>query len=63
MRIPIIKNKWEYEIKQNSYGWLLVIAKNKVKVYNQGGFGYRAGAERAARDYFLEDEFGIELNY
>jgi len=61
MRLSILKNKWEYEIrKTETYGYELRIYQNDMMVYRQGGFGSESIAEVEARDYFLLEEFNID---
>jgi hypothetical protein len=66
MKIPIIKSKWEYEVKKREgeglqgYGYELRIFQNDMLVYRQGGYGAISTAEASARDYFLSNEFNID---
>ena len=62
-RIPIVKNNWEYVVipsENGGYGYTILIYKNGVEIYKQGGFGSTGMAQVHARDIFLSDEFGID---
>ena len=54
---------WEYVVipsENGGYGYTILIYKNGVEIYKQGGFGSTGMAQVHARDIFLSDEFGID---
>lgn len=66
MKMPIVKNKWDYDIIKNEgeglagYGYDVVIYKNNIAVNRRGAFGSILGAQWYVEKYFLKAEFNIE---
>lgn len=62
MKERIVKNKWEYEVREieNEYGFRIDIYLNDKLNNSQGGFGSINNAIRYAEDRFLLIELGME---